>query len=279
MDANKRLLFTLAFSSVFILTTAALRPVQTMQAEYFYLVRYDKKPDCDVVIAGNSRADCDVIPEITGPICGKTYLFAVNDVQLTPAFLSKIPEKLNPEGKKIILFALSPNEFKSAGETKAFSRMHEMTPGRRKVEADVFRRFDAFDTDPAVNRRDDGYHELRYPATQRSKDYVLGVYAANKPARQDKIDVFAAEVKKLTAAGYTVMGCRFPTCPEMVKLEDEQWDYDAFRKTTSGAGMIWIDIDGEYETVDASHMTPDSARKFSKALAYKIKEIEDGKAR
>ena len=281
MGINKRLFFTLALSSVFILTAAALRPERTMSEDYVYIMRYDKKPNCDVLVAGNSRVDCDLIPEIMSPICGKTYLFAMNAAKLTPDFMGKIPEKLNPEGKKIILLAISPSEFymRKNNNNKHFCRIHNMTPFRRKAEMHVFQRFSVPDLDPTKIRHGDGYHELRYAPNPNAHNKELKNYRGFLPVPDAVIIGFADDVRNLVNEGYTVLGCRFPTCPEMKKVEDEKWDYSAFRRITADAGMIWIDIDGEYETVDASHMTPDSARRFSKKMAYKIKEIENSKAR
>ncbi|MBP5093570.1 MAG: hypothetical protein J6332_05925, partial [Abditibacteriota bacterium] len=41
------------------------------------------------------------------------------------------------------------------------------------------------------------------------------------------------------------------------------------------AGGIWVDVPGEYETVDGSHLTGESAFRYSEALAKELKKVTD----
>lgn len=84
------------------------------------------------------------------------------------------------------------------------------------------------------------------------------------------IAAFLDDVARWRARGVRVFAVRLPIDAGLRAREDRfsGFDWPAFRRRLADRGGLWLDPGGgPYATFDGSHLTPDSARAFSQALA------------
>ncbi|MBQ7525475.1 MAG: hypothetical protein IJT09_03500 [Abditibacteriota bacterium] len=276
MKTNGRLALSLGLTAVFLALVGAARPTWTMQETYYHIKKYNQRRCCDVALCGDSRIECGLVPEVMSPICGKTYNFAYGALCYSDDYYKRIPGLLDPKGKKIIVMGVQPADFDK--DESDCPLINAMSPARRSFELNIVQRLEAFKLDKNKGgHHPDGYNERKTKPTEAAKATLVAGYRDNRPAPKSEIDKLASFVKEQVEDGFTVIGIRTPTTPEMVAVQDEKWDGEYAMKALKDAGMIWVEIDGNFETWDASHLTTDSAREYSEKLARKIKEIEDGR--
>ena len=93
---------------------------------------------------------------------------------------------------------------------------------------------------------------------------------------QKSLEELIRNVETWKKRGFHIFAFRPPTSRKMEEIENTKYDEKLVRKAFSAAGGIYLDFPVEaYKTYDASHLTTESAKLFSRDLATKIKLFLD----
>ena len=95
----------------------------------------------------------------------------------------------------------------------------------------------------------------------------------NKIVEKARYDRFCSQVKSWSEKGITVIGVYIPMCDEFVNIQEHCWNRDEAIAEFKNAGGIWVEVPGNYDTVDGAHLTAESAYRYSEALAKELKKV------
>ena len=90
------------------------------------------------------------------------------------------------------------------------------------------------------------------------------------------LEEFNEWIRCATKKGIKIIAFRVPSIPEMWALEDSLSGFDTLNipQQIEDAGGVWLEFPADgYESFDASHMTKESAIKFSNQLADSLQQI------
>ena len=276
-------------------------PDSPLSESSFYIRKVHALPAFDLVAGGNSRmlqalapvAMKDALPEV------RILNLGLDGACLTPQFFRVIEGKLDPTSSyPVILLGVEPGtlelyssanrklnlELNRSRETKWLAWHGDewcrwFTPVRLFSAANRFAvwRHGPTSRHPLIRNE---YHPDGWMAST-----VLPPYPeeALRPYREKKEQATPDErislpfeeglyeqVRAWTGRGIRVFGVRVPAHPLVQAHENTYYTFDETRVAArfKEAGGVWLDAGAEdYETYDASHLTPESATRFSRKIA------------
>lgn len=297
MIERRRFIVTIILSSLLLLSVGYVRPPEGeghtgLYREAFWRAKMNWTSQFDVVLAGDSRVLCDFSPASMREVMTSHRIanFGFNYVGLTPEYLAAAESKLDPQGRdKMIVLGITP---------RALTPLNERVSGyleekNRSVDEVVvasyfaplvsfFRPISIVSMKKSLLRQETGYKDF-YPDGWMSVRLVppnpkadLGVYQKvfiNNRVSPQLIEELLNIVRGWRKKGIRVFAFRPPASPEIVEVENTQSGFDEsdFSRRFKEAGGTWLAIDTRvYEICDGSHLSSDSARRFSRAFAASL---------
>jgi hypothetical protein len=270
--------------------------ISGMDDDAFWAIKYNQKAVADIVIAGDSRALCDVAPEeMKKAIKGKRiYNFAFVGADFNSRYYDAVESVLDPKSReRVIVFGVSSrgllnlhnnNKFEETAKTSGFDRFILAHFERawsfikpystyplldrfdRKGDSSVFYLKYYYDGWQATNRIPP---DLEHDTKAYRADFKSGHRVSPELEKE-----LAKRIRTLSKKGICVFAFRPPASAEMQALENGIGGYGEKRiaNLVTSAGGRWIRVDpSPYQTHDGSHLTEDEARAFSKELAVSLK--------
>lgn len=241
----------------------------------------------DIVIVGDSRAYRGVDPSL---LPGKALNFGFSGAALDPHYVHTAVQKLRGGGTLIV--AVSPHSLTArAREANAFDALQarhaaDLALTRWASPAYAWTRPYTMSQVAALAR---GRAAMLAPASPLETFKPGGFVASARPSvpsapetariYEEMLEdhpVGEREIMDLTylltgylAGGYRVVVLRLPISPDV--LEAERLDSTWLREQIMGTGLEWFECPPG-DTYDGSHLTADSAREVTEALARFIAE-------
>lgn len=245
-------------------------------------------PVFDVVFAGDSRTLYDISPSALADTfpTAKSFNFAFNYVGITAEYLQETEEKLNPfSTRKIIVLGITPRELTPLNlRVNGFAEERDRARSQKLFDlwfpgaSTFFRPIIVGSTVQRVlgtlrwdqNFYPDGWAsgKVEPPNNEISLSEYRTLFKNNQVS-DEIIGKLIETVSRWRKKGIEVYAFRPPTIREMVAIENSTsgFDENAFITRFTAAGGNWIDVPlGHYKVSDGSHLTPDSARLFSRDI-------------
>lgn len=250
----------------------------------------------DVITIGDSRMEIAVSPEIVNKKLPELSVlnFGFSAAGLTRFYLNLAKSKLDVTGKKILIVGISP-----ASLTEKFAK-NEML--YECLNYSMYDRFVLLHFSSFIQYFDpikpiDYYYSFKKMKKGRYESYsnsgwkwaekfprdsiaLLGYKNSfdRNPISKEILDELIEFCEQMTMRGYSIIAFRIPSIAEMWELENSISGFDTLKipDRIEKAGGIWLDFpSGDYQSFDASHMTKESAIKFSNQLADSIKTLRN----
>ncbi len=254
----------------------------------FWLKKLDLKPGYDVIIAGDSRMNRGVAPEILSPALGGLTVtnFAFSGGAFEPLYFDALTNLAVPRKSTLILGVTPRSLTELASKTSGYVTWAKTTsPERANLSA--MHSADLFFTpeNPVLLIGRVVGHGPKYGQEMHEGGWLPGSRIPEDPKASLKeyaetfkkvkvspkiLHELAVQVKRWTLAGVNVVCIRPPTTADIVALEDNESGYSEteVKKAVVHAGGAWIDIpQDKYPTYDGNHLTKSGAIEFTKDLA------------
>jgi hypothetical protein len=296
--ARQRFIVTIILSSLLLLSVGFVRPPEGegntgLYREAFWRKKMNWSAQFDVVLAGDSRVLCDFSPASMGEVLTSHRIanFAFNYVGLTPEYLRAVESKLDSASHyKIIVLGITPRALTPLNE-RVSGYLEEKNRSLDEVVVasylaplvSFFRPISIVSMKKSLLRQEQGYKDF-YPDGWMSVKLLppnpkadLGVYQRifiNNRVSPNTIDELLKIVREWRQKGIKVYAFRPPAAAEIVEVENTQSGFDesAFARRFTQAGGSWVTVDtSSYEICDGSHLSADSARRFSRVFASSLK--------
>ncbi len=287
MQNSKTLLFGIALISLTLIYGGISRKIDRAPRDdaAFWLKKLALKPDYDLIIAGDSRMNRGLAPEILSPSLGgiKVTNFAFSGGGFEPNYLKALTELALPRKSTIVLGITPRSLTELAAKTSGFQTWYH-TSSLERTNLAALHKIDLFLTpeNPVMligrvvghgPKYGQEMHEggwlpgSRIPEDPRASiNEYTDIFKRNKVS-PEILSRFIAQIREWTKSGITVFCLRPPTTPEIVALENEKSGYDeaSIRESVTSAGGIWLEIrQDKYPTFDGNHLTKQGAIDFSR---------------
>lgn len=300
---------TLALAAALVLLCGWLKPKPSLQdreleRNKFFARKVLWGPQFDIVLLGSSRTYCNVSPKamqkfLTGY---RIANFGFSGENMSPLLYREGQNRLDPESSRpVIVLGIDAAGLRAEPDTGSHLAM-ECHRGyleqlvRRWVSpqlkfftptrpSDIYR---ALLRRPYQSNDHTVWHEDGWAATwQDSEDLPEKLRELRRTIAQKEagtlepyrlpaggIDRLLEQVRRWRQQGVAVFAFRPPTMADHWRFEEwfYQFDQPAFVRRFEEAGGIWIDLppSDRYHTYDLSHLTLDSAVRFSEDLAQRM---------
>ncbi len=286
-------------AAVVIFCMGSLRPDKPtgMYPKQYWAVKVGWEHCADAVIAGDSRVLMAVSTDELGRVLEgmRIYNYGFGGNWYSEEYLKATRRVLDPNSdNKTVFFGISPHSLTDRTDVVGhFLELSEVTGDNRFLSIYFSGLIDFFE--PMSFR--DAFHGL-FPSlapTHTSKHYEEnGWIAVHKyPEKRNEIERYqklydeqqVSEkiiqnvldfTRKWTSSGIKVYGFIPPSCPEMVKLEDQLsgFDEEKFVQDFREAGGTWIEVDlGAYATFDGSHLQDFAAVEFTRDFSENLTTV------
>ena len=298
MTRRYRLIQTIFLAAVLLLIIGYARPPEGdantgLYREKFWRLKIDWKPQFDVVLAGDSRVLCDFSPAAMREVLPDKRIgnFGFNYVGLTREYLQETESKLDPQsGDKVIVLGITPRALtplnervsgfveernRSVDEALVGAYLSRVTAFLRPISIVALKRSLLHEEVGYKDFYPDGWMSVRLIPPNPQAD--LGVYQRvfkNNQISGELVDNLIEMVTDWRRKGIRVFALRPPAASEIVQVENQQSGFDEkeFARRFQAAGGFWIDSPKEgYEICDGSHLATDSARRFSREIAARLR--------
>lgn len=286
------------------LAVAAVRPAQpagawsSQRSDAFWISKLDWACDCELLVAGDSRAVFAIDASQLGEAMGvRAKNFGFNGLSLTDQYLEALAAKLDRSGvsQRRIVLAITPrslcgglqlqNEFRIACARTSWDRFRVVTLGPRMEQlrpislSELRGWLKRTDTDTSRFTFDpSGSIVAQCRETEWAPPAPWSAPATHAPSY---VGTVADHVARWTSQGVRVYVVRIPTRPDVDEREDEIYRFDPAeaRARLEAAGAVWLELpSAQYATWDSSHYTAESERRFTRALAAAIAAREGSTA-
>jgi len=294
MIPRYRLIQTIVLSAILLLVIGYARPPEGdantgLYREKFWRLKINWRPQFDVVLAGDSRVLCDFSPVAMSEVLPDKRIanFGFNYVGLTREYLQEAETKLDPQSRdKVIVLGITPRALtplnervsgfleeknRSIDEALVGSYLSPLTAFLRPISIVALKRSLLREEVGYKNFYPDGWMSVRLIPPNPRAD--LGVYQRvfrNNQVSGNLVDNFMKVVTEWRKKGIRVFALRPPAASEIVQVENQQSGFDEkeFAGRFQEAGGVWIEPqEDRYEICDGSHLSADSARRFSRQVA------------
>lgn len=264
-----------------------------VEAKLFWIQKTFAPADYDLVLIGDSRTYRGLDPATIQTYSNhlRVLNFGYSSAGLTPGFIQQGVDKLKPDGKRIILFCVTPYSF----TPKACLNEHFKQESKRKREEileaiyfgsikkyfaplnlhDFLRRLKVEKNHQDSSFYHQEYHENGWVASwmlkhefQKTVDSYKKEFSNNLPSLKAQSQ-FLKKVWDLKSQGYTIYVTRLPIQEDLFKLEEEvsrKFMLD-LEKELVKMGVKWIGFPPtSHQTYDGSHLTKQGAINCSRTI-------------
>ncbi|MBO7393239.1 MAG: hypothetical protein J6U98_03435, partial [Abditibacteriota bacterium] len=178
---------------------------------------------------------------------------------------------------KMLIFNIDPFAFRGGltDMNPDFPEIVKMSPRKRRFVKFCGKNFSRYHEAHAAYIEDSDFFVLRDNYTPAIRDRYVFKYCRCLRARLngDDYERFLKHTEKWSESGIKVVGLRVPDDKESTAAAMKKIAEDGLKDRFEKAGGIWVDVPGEYETVDGSHLTTESAYRYSEALSKELKKV------
>jgi hypothetical protein len=264
-------------------------PASSSMRESFWAHKIAAKPIYDVVFVGDSRVYRGIDPEVIESVSNhkiRAFNYGFSSAGLDSFLLGRASRLLDPKGKRTLVIAISANSFLPEslenGHIKSLLKWGQQDIWIKKNLYFRLTCFDpyAFSDIYSISKGEkylEQFHLLSgFSASNKIPlDSGSALQAYKEQFRRQQYSIAAEEsflhyLDLLKSRGIKVIALRMPISYEMKQLEDESTGYklERLRKQMEASGIKWIEIsDYGYISYDGSHLTAESANRFSSEIA------------
>jgi hypothetical protein len=294
MAAKTKIIGTLISSFVLTIALAFSLPRpenRSIMRQWFWLNKTYRLSDAELIIAGDSRAYRGIDPKSFGDDLNSINL-AYSAAGFSKEYLDFVCAHFHENGKeKVLILGLTPFSFTPTAlkneHLESFLIMSAFQRNKGLYINPTLQLFeprtveDLYPINTSENYTE-VYHkngwmesnDLPGDSLSALKSYQ-SIFDENR-VQESAVSYLMIRVDSLRKAGVTIIGLRPPTTPQMRALEDSISGYNeqALKHQFEAAGGLWIDVKDEYfATYDGSHLRPADARRLSKTIRDKIKQL------
>ncbi len=254
--------------------------------------------DFDLVVVGDSRAYRGLNPDLGQGLRG--FNFAFSNGALTPDYLRTAAAKLRPDGRRILVLAITPHsltpraaisngyvdllrrdDWEIDWAIRAEKGMRWTAPWTAGALGEFLTSFDRNAPNEAA-RNPETYHSNGWVSSPlpADPDPDLTIYErdfrGNQVTQKNLEDLYRT-ISDLDRGGVTVLAFLMPSCAGMESLEDRLsglGDRRDFAEKMFEAGANWRTYDGPpTQTYDGSHLNQKEAELVSRWLARQVSSL------
>lgn len=296
-DHDRRIMLCVSVALAVIVLVLFVRPVkqQGIRESLFWYLKMYPATQCDVVVAGDSRILQGIDPSSMQQALGgavKIVNVGFRSASLESGYLEYANSLLKSDSKKVLLLGITANAFtpqsltdngfleqKKLGSKRPYSLPSWCVLLERKFQPFAIREILSLIRGRTKAGNYETFHEngwLEADLVPRNPEGAFALYRRRfdgNQVSQQAVDELIAQVKEMVASGVAIVGFEPPVPAEMQSIEDEHSGFDraAFKESFRSAGGAWLELDrNRYETVDGSHLAPESAQQLSQDLAKNL---------
>ena len=272
-----------------------LRPAtwESQSAEQTYLIeKVFADENYSIVAVGDSRVEYAIVPQVfRSKIQGASTLnFGFSGGSVNGLMLSKAKKKLTGDSsRKVMLVAISPHSLTKRSSENTSYNLIASKPAYEVFEYqylgwllalfDPIKPIDVWYEMLDIRRGSYYFFETggwKYAEVYPKDSSALKGYPrafANNPIDRTVIDELFSNVEELSRSNILVIGFRVPSIPEMWAIEDSITSFEQLNipERFESAGGHWLDFPPSgYSSFDASHLTRESAIKFSQEVSDSV---------
>jgi len=247
----------------------------------------------DIITCGDSRIYRSISSDILNDIdLNLSFInLGYSSSGLSDSYLDFVTSKFLPKSKnKTLVVGISPHSLtKEAKRNEAFNLYLELgnfKKFRYKYLSTILKHFAPYQPVNFIKNKRENYLQQYYDDGWVASDYILpdSIHALNsyrktfteyKLTQKDMISTIN-KLKKIASTGVTVIAFRIPTTEQMEMLEDSISGFDEIfiKKELIEHSITYLDFkNSDFVSYDGSHLNENSARKLSKLIGRKIKEL------
>lgn len=264
-------------------------------ADAFWLGKTHALPVYDIVLAGDSRIYRGLAPQAMDIKEMAILNFGFSSAGLSKEYLQATVGKLNPQSaNRTVVVGITANALSNdinARENRHWLSYRVRPVGwqqrlsewcRTAVPPWIESPIDRLQWNvQGVAQGEVQYHQRFWnngwaesdtsprDSTRAINGYKEGFKSPNNRCIPEHVLALSSWIKEQVQSGVRVICFRPPTTEEMGKLENSEGDFheQGIRESMITAGALWFDdTRADYESYDGSHLTPESARRFSRNL-------------
>jgi hypothetical protein len=253
------------------------RVEQNLAEESFWINKAHHQKKHDVIIMGDSRALRGINPKELNKV-EDVYNFSFRSATFTNNYLDHASKLLNKGG--VILVALTPHSFTtSRNANEHFYEYKNQSIDKVFVKKNkiLHRLFSPFRDQKFNKNKDHQFNKVflsnGHVSTDRQGEHFkegLDVYREIFSKHKFNMTMFKSFLNYAIKLDLKLVFFRMPSCEEMENIENNLGDFDEGKVTglVRNNGFIWIDFKEKhsFNTYDASHLRPGSAKRFSHIL-------------
>jgi hypothetical protein len=293
-SARKKILFTMGIS--ILLTLACIQllpslPLSPMKSDIFWANKVAYSPNYDIVIIGDSRIYRGLNPSILEREFNQQYTafnFGFSSAGLDTFIINQGIEKLNKNGKKIILIGISASSFYEPNIEN--EHLHSLLQKGAKdlwVKQHIYPYITCFERYSILDFKKIYTHSIY------THDFMKNGWIASHKSPLDSSEAlssymyfykkfrhkntscspFILKLKTLVKDGYTIYCFRTPTSFALKQLENKNTtlDFKALELQINQIGAHYLTLSNEYKSYDGSHLDKNNANLLSSEIAKQIK--------
>jgi hypothetical protein len=265
-----------------------------MKKEIFWSSKLIKNPTYDIVIIGDSRAYRGINPTIIETQLNnqfKCFNYAFSSAGLDSFYINQAIEKLNPNGKKVLLIGVSVNSFyPQALKNEHLKELMAESPKNLWVKKHVYgyiTDFSAYSFSDFLGfKTGKQYYENFNPQNGfvMSCNFPIDTNAAissyQKYFNSHQLDTIAVknfieQLKTLKNKKFTLVLMRIPASYSMFQIEDKASNdlINQLKQSTQSFGVQWLETEPTKHTYDGSHLIDKTTNQFSQKIGIQLKQI------
>jgi hypothetical protein len=265
-----------------------------MKKEIFWASKLIKNPTYDIVIIGDSRVYRGINPTIIETQLNNQYKCfnnAFSSAGLDSFYINQAIEKLNPNGKKVLLIGVSVNSFyPQALKNEHLRELMAESPKNLWVKKHIYpylTDFSAYSFSDFLGfKTGKQYFETFNPqngfvlSCNFPIDTNIAISPYEKYFNTHQLDThavqnFIKQLKILKNKNYTIVLMRLPASYTMFQIEDKASNnlIHQLKESTQNFGIQWIETEPTKYTYDGSHLIDKTTNQFSQAIGIQLKQI------
>jgi len=262
-------------------------PYSQMSMDAFWANKIANQKKYDIVFIGDSRIYRGINPSVVSEITKASVLnYGFSAAGLDSLLIVDGIKHLNPIGKKIVVFGISPSAFTNeAIKNEHFNSLRKINTKDLWIRKNLYPSLTFFDAyslseiKKQLNKeaysqicKADGFIE----SNKLPPDSTAAISAYDDYFKQNAISnthqqKFIELVKKLQKKGIKCYAFRVPTALPMTSLENRVFDSQRFIQKMTEGGIHWLTIpQNGFTSYDGSHLNSASANKLSEILGDSI---------
>jgi hypothetical protein len=296
---DRRVVFCLFVALSMVTAVVLVRPVkqQGLRESLFWYLKIFPASKCDIVVAGDSRILQGIDPASMKDVLGSSnhiVNLGFRSASLERDYVDFARRLLNDNAKRVLLLGITANAFtpqsltdngfleqRKQGSKRPFSIPDWCVLLERKFQPLAIREIFALLRGRTKAGRFETFHEngwLEADLVPRTPESAFALYSRRfdgNQVSQAAVADLIAQVKDMVASGVVVVGFEPPVPDEMQAIEDQHSGFDrgSFKDMFRSAGGVWLELErARYDTVDGSHLAPESARLLSQDLAIDLRQ-------